>query len=144
MLKAISVLQPWASALLGPKDVENRSWPLPAEYLGVPLALHASKRYSADEAHWFTYVAGFARLPDEEIAKLLQESRQTLGAIIGVIRFEASLTQYVSPWFAGPYGWVKMDVKALATPIPCRGALSLWTVPADIEAEIRRQVGGMG
>jgi hypothetical protein len=32
------------------------------------------------------------------------------------------------------------DVHALAEPIPWTGRLSLWTVPADLEAAIREQV----
>lgn len=35
------------------------------------------------------------------------------------------------------FAWLLDDVRALAQPIPCRGALGLWTVPADIERQIR-------
>lgn len=44
LMRAISVRQPWAWLLLHKgKNVENRSWALPACYVGVPLLLHAGK-----------------------------------------------------------------------------------------------------
>lgn len=40
----------------------------------------------------------------------------------------------------GRYGWSLTNVHRLATPIPCKGALGLWDVPAEIEAQIREAV----
>jgi len=143
-MKAISVLQPWATSLLGAKDIENRTWPLPEQYLGVPLALHASKRRVGSEFTAFLDTAmngGYNAM--EAMLMTGTKFPHAYGAIIGVIVFSINVTASDSPWFAGPYGWVKLDVKALPEPISCKGALSLWGVPADIEAEIRRQVGGM-
>lgn len=37
----------------------------------------------------------------------------------------------------GRFGWVLKNILPLPSPIPCRGALGLWTVPAEIEAAIR-------
>ncbi len=37
---------------------------------------------------------------------------------------------------AGRYAWLLADVRRLPTPIPCKGALGLWRVPADVEAQI--------
>jgi len=45
-----------------------------------------------------------------------------------------------SRWFAGPYGWLLAHVITLPKPIACRGAQGLWNVPADIEAEINKQL----
>lgn len=36
----------------------------------------------------------------------------------------------------GRYAWLLADVRALPEPIPCRGAIGLWTVPADIAARL--------
>ena len=36
----------------------------------------------------------------------------------------------------GREAWQLADARAI-DPIPCRGALSLWTVPAEIEAQIK-------
>ena len=36
----------------------------------------------------------------------------------------------------GRSAWLLAEIRALPQPIPCRGALGLWTVPADVEAAI--------
>jgi hypothetical protein len=43
-------------------------------------------------------------------------------------------------WFAGPCGWVLVDVIALPIPVPCRGYQKLWTVPAEVCKEIYHQL----
>ena len=47
----------------------------------------------------------------------------------------------VGNYALGRYGWVFTGIQALAEPIPCKGALSLWPVPADVEDQIDAQVG---
>lgn len=42
-----------------------------------------------------------------------------------------------SPWFFGPFGWILEEIRPLAEPVPCKGALGLWTVPAHVEALMR-------
>jgi hypothetical protein len=41
------------------------------------------------------------------------------------------------------YGWVLGSVRKLKRPIPCKGALGLWTVPDNIASNIRRQFPGL-
>ncbi len=36
----------------------------------------------------------------------------------------------------GRWAWLLADVRALETPIPCRGALGLWNVPTDVETQL--------
>jgi hypothetical protein len=43
-------------------------------------------------------------------------------------------------WFFGPVGYVLRDVRALAKPVPCRGALGFWTLPPDVELAVAAQV----
>ena len=64
-MKAISLWQPWASAIAaGVKTVETRSWP--TSYRG-PLAIHAAKRWTAqEEAFWVEYVFDDPRSPNSE------------------------------------------------------------------------------
>lgn len=40
----------------------------------------------------------------------------------------------------GRYGWLTTNLIALPTPVPCKGALSIWDVPAEVEAQIRAQL----
>lgn len=41
-----------------------------------------------------------------------------------------------SPWAFGPWAWLLGDVRQLPAPVPCKGALGLWRVPADVEAAV--------
>jgi hypothetical protein len=41
---------------------------------------------------------------------------------------------------ADRFMWFLEDVTALAVPIPCRGALSLWDVPSEVEQQIHEQI----
>jgi hypothetical protein len=43
-------------------------------------------------------------------------------------------------WFFGPIGYILRDVHALAKPVPCKGALGFWTLPADVERAVRAQI----
>ncbi len=47
-------------------------------------------------------------------------------------------------WWAGPVGWVLVDVYALVEPVPCRGFQGFWTLPPDVEAAVRAQLGAGG
>lgn len=40
----------------------------------------------------------------------------------------------------GRYAWILTDMHVLKTPVPCKGALSLWDVPAEIEMLIGKQM----
>lgn len=40
----------------------------------------------------------------------------------------------------GRWGWVLTDVRRLPDPVPCRGALGLWTVPVDVAARLAAQL----
>jgi hypothetical protein len=42
----------------------------------------------------------------------------------------------------GRYGWLLANLQVLPEPVPCRGALGLWDVPADVAAAVEAQIGG--
>lgn len=145
-MKALTVQQPWAWAILHGKDIENRTqlW----KYRG-PLAIHAGARES--ERGFF----------DARIITAAQESDSvgpgsfygtnlptalTFSAILGVVDLvdchpDAGCCQ---PWGEQSYvehggrerrritHLVLENPRELAVPIPCKGALGLWTPPADV------------
>lgn len=44
-------------------------------------------------------------------------------------------------WFFGPVGHIfRSDMRALARPVPCRGMLGCWTLPADVERQVVGQL----
>jgi hypothetical protein len=131
VMKALTIKQPWVHAILHEgKDIENRSWQ--RNFRGW-LAIHASARPSTQ--------AGFPRghhLPD---LNALDYS-----AICGVARVVDIVTASRSKWFSRPddgsvnFGWVLADATPLKNPIPCKGALGLWTVAPKQLREIQRQL----
>jgi hypothetical protein len=148
-MRAISVRQPWAWAILHGKDVENRSrpWPL-GEY-----ALHASKLpHSKREVVPDWFVDDWESCEDMAAEAGLDWRRSVIGpltyrhmlamsgAIIGTMRVTACVTEHPSPFFCGPFGLVLANVRPIV-PIPCKGSLGAWVVPEDIEAAVRRAAG---
>jgi len=43
-------------------------------------------------------------------------------------------------WFFGPIGYVLRDVRALSTPVPCRGWQGFWTLPPKVESAVTSQI----
>lgn len=141
-MKALTVQQPWAWAIVhGGKDVENRTqaW----SYRG-PLAIHAGTRVS-DRGMRSELVrqAWIERGGGDDPLRALK-----IGSIIGVA-YLADVHIAVtgccdSVWAEQSYdehgGRTRRDIvhleldsaRPLDEPIPCRGALGLWTPPRDV------------
>lgn len=151
-MKALSLTQPWATLVaIGQKSIETRSWS--TAYRGV-LAIHAAK--------------GFPRYclelcTEEPFRDVLRSHRllireMPLGAIVAVARLTAvERTESIRLFgYAGipmlphemefgdysdhRFGWVLADVRRLPVPVPCKGALGLWDVPAEIYEAIAPQL----
>ena len=139
-MKALSLTQPWATAIArGVKTVETRSWS--TRFRGQ-IAIHASKGFPADARDFASVEHTLGRLP----------SSVPLGAIIAVativnvVQTEEiesqvdEIERLYGDFSRGRFGWILEDVIALPKPIPCRGALSLWDVPEEVERQIREQL----
>lgn len=149
-MKALTVQQPWAWAIFNGKNIENRTqaW----KYRG-PLAIHAGNRWS-DRGQWslrvqraFHKVAPEYRMREFYLAHLNGHlPGGAIGAIIGVVDLvdvhpDAGCC---APWGEESYvehgGRQRRNIvhlvleqpRLLPEPIPCRGALGLWNLPADI------------
>jgi hypothetical protein len=142
-MKALSLLQPWATLImLGYKEFETRSWA--TKHRG-PLAIAASAGKPA--------AAREACAPGTDIAQLLANHNLTFddlprGAILGVCQVE-SMHKMDETWdlvlgevelACGDYtngrvAWALSHVQPFATPVACKGALSLWKVPTDVEGQ---------
>lgn len=64
------------------------------------------------------------------------------GKIIGVVNLTNCVTESISPWFFGRYGFVMEAATTLSTLIPASGALGLWDVSSEIEDAIKDQIKG--
>lgn len=119
-MKAISVMQPWAWAIVaGHKRVENRSWR--TSYRG-PLAIHAGKSHK-----WMTEGLRFLRSqgiePPEEF---------DFGAVLGMVELYdcRPVGEVVDPFAFGPQCFLLRGAKMLKTPVPYAGQLAFFFVEA--------------
>lgn len=140
-LRALSLTQPWATLVfLGFKEYETRTWgPRPPPGL---IAIHAALKmpgYAKDLAGC-NMVRGLLKC---------EPAALPLGAIVGVgfvsnvDKMGAHTAHGVSDqerrfgdWTAGRFAWRFDWALALFEPIPCKGALSLWKVPAEIAEQL--------
>ena len=135
-LRALTVLQPWANAIAyGTKRVENRGWLPPANFIGARIAIHAGKRHDYN-----------ARLA--EGCSWPEAAAVRYGAVLAVATVTGSCNVVLgcdgdcSPWAVrGQDHWHLADVRPLAEPVPCRGALGLWRLPGDVEKAVLAQMG---
>lgn len=139
-MKAISIRQPWAWAILhAGKRIENRSWY--CRYRG-PILIHASKGMTRDEYGDFRdYYEGFEcgrpELADPLHPRFGQSTRVPLptmddlprGGIVGRAVIVDCISESRDPWFFGPYGIVLDEVEPLPFR-PLKGMLGLFEVPS--------------
>lgn len=151
-MKALTLIRPWAAAVahLG-KNVENRTWRPPSALIGQRFAIHAGVKVDALALRLIDLGQlehGLPVLPDAGPQGVICTVR--LAAVFsaaGVFSrdeckaIERKYGAGFFRWWFGPVGWVLADVRTLATPIPCRGAQGLWTLPADVEAAVLAQEG---
>jgi hypothetical protein len=158
-VKAISLWQPWASAIaLGAKRIETRDWA--TSYRG-PLAIHAAKRCIKSEFEEFEDSCEWKGALDRGPFPfdVLDLSLEPFGCIVAVCRLAQCYpthaiadhllheTQYrewdkdrcygwteynMGNFGPGRFGWILEDVRPLAKPIPFRGAQRLFEVPDSI------------
>ena len=134
-MKAITVRQPFADAIIQPGDkpkrTENRGNALPAQCIGVPVLLHAAK------AEFRNAVLCRGRdWPDQR------------GVILGAIRFTGShQANTKGPLCCAPWGWpdawhwdIATDVVRLDQPVPAVGFLGFWTPDEVALTAVRRQI----
>jgi len=158
-VRAITVKQPWAWAIAtGAKTVENRGRPHPwTSAIGVRIAIHAGKGWDA------TALNGRALI---DLA-LAVEGQRPEHVANGGVPYAAALPYLLpnchhqgavmatalladvhagtpgcgcDPVWAAPDQWhlILRDI-APVKPVPCRGALGLWPLPADVLQLVRPQ-----
>jgi len=109
-VRALTIRQPWAALIAhGAKRIENRTWG--TAWRGT-LLIHAAK--SADP-----YPDGVAWVDGADV-------RSAIVAVATLADIHVCDGE-CSPWAeAGRHHWVLSDVRPVAEPVPCKGALGLW------------------
>ena len=139
MMKAITLWQPWAGAMAaGLKKIETRR--NRCHHYGH-VCIHAGS-YDTPMELW-------TGLPDciEDIPLPLRVRGHILCLveIVGCAPTEALRPDEPERSFGdfspGRYGILTQNLRALKRPVPCRGFQAVpWTVPPEVEAEVRRQL----
>jgi hypothetical protein len=128
--RALTLWQPWVHAIShGSKRLENRKQKPPAALIGSHIAIHAGKTLRLWDLAWINEQFGY-EFRESEIPRM---------AVVATARIDGYVTSSTDPWFFGPYGWRLSDVVTLPEPVPCKGALGLWTMPTDVAAAVARQ-----
>jgi hypothetical protein len=149
-MKALSIIQPFASLIaLGAKNIETRSWP--TKHRGW-IAIHSSKAFS-DACQMFC--------SSEPCRSELKKGFDTIrdlprGAIIAVARISdcSPTTEFMraklfknqlafGDFSNGRFAWFLTSVIPLTRPIPCKGALGLWTPPENIDRQLYISLNGV-
>lgn len=128
-MKALSVKQPWAEAILSlGKDIENRNW---RTTLRETIAIHASLGISKGDVDAFSmFVSDILKTETiSEIRDRFYDKTLPLGVIVGTVDIVDCVEEHDSPWFCGPYGFVLENPRRLVNPIEIRGSLGFWEVP---------------
>lgn len=162
MMKALTIKQPWAWAILrAGKNVENRTWG--TVYRG-PLLIHSSLKIDEDaladpriRAAWLR-VTGLPApsriIPGPGPTRLGHEvslhGDPELGVAAGLATLvdvhpcgETCADVYCGPWGEVDYGtwhWILEDPQQLPAPIPVKGRLGLWTVDPALAARVLADV----
>jgi hypothetical protein len=147
-MKALSITRPWPKLIIRcGKRVENRTWT--THHRGL-LLLHAAQSWEptaltlAAQAQWnLGEDLGVDRLSRRDadhptgivaVAELVDVCGVTVGTDQGTC-------PQCGPWaFAGQYHWRLDQVRPLPEPIPCRGALGLWTPDPTVVEQVTAQL----
>lgn len=144
MMKALTVLQPWATPIArGWKKIENRKWAPPMVQYGADFAIHAG----ANARSGRDYLADLSRVRElVKVPKLDELLEADAGKVVAVVTMHTvvekrrELAAQDQLWFVGPYGWVLTQCRRLPKPVAVRGQQGLWYLPADVERQVRAQL----
>lgn len=127
-MRAITVRQPWAWQIIHQrKDVENRTRNIAGAYRG-PVAIHAAQKYDD---------VAMARLPKRAPQWVTEPRFFYPGVILGVVDLVDVVEDSTSEWAQpGMKHLVLANPRAVADLIPCKGALGLWTPPAEVTSRL--------
>lgn len=149
-MKALSIRQPWAWAILhAGKRIENRDWK-GCSYRG-PLLIHAAKgcgKAEFDDAIESIITIGAPRGLVRTVAEMsvalrgvhhgegtwVPRDEMQFGGIVGVCDVVDVVRESTDPWFFGPLGLVLANVRPLPF-VPLNGALGLFEVPDAVVAK---------
>ncbi len=143
-MKALSLTQPWASAVaIEIKQWETRSWP--TSFRGE-VAIHAAKGFPA----WAKEFARFSGRDYEDLPSVMEIPLGKIVCIANLVdcqrteNVRGKLSRCEQEWgdYAdGRFAFKLENVRVLKAPVAVRGALGFWTVPFDETNEVLQAIG---
>ncbi len=113
-VKTLSIRHPWAELIIqGYKDFENRTWK--TNFRGE-IYIHAGKKF--DREGYLFVRKNFTQIE-------MDNFDFQYGGIVGTAEVVDCVSDSLSPWFLGPYGFALKNAKKIPF-IPCRGALGFF------------------
>jgi hypothetical protein len=112
MLRALTLWRPWPWAILRAargkrKLIENRDWSLPKALIGVPILIHAGKKWDAEGARFIQELLGLVGLPpaawDEGLV-----GQMVVDSVLSKARGDVAPSGQ-ERWFFGDYGFLLND-----------------------------------
>ena len=153
-MRCLSTKQPWIGAIiLRDKRTENRGWPAPPWIIGKDIALHASRKPDWDAPMYAWDASGLVppRVTWQTQARWCRDNAAALGAVLAVAVLagchhasNASECRCGRWAAAGQHHWMLDNVRLLADPVPCDGALRLWPLPGGVEKAVWAQLQDKG
>ena len=147
-MRALTLTQPWAGLVAaGIKLIENRPRKIiSSAHFGSRIAIHASREidreayddiYRIDPRTDIRMVSADAPWPR---LSHITNAVIAVATVVRVVEDPRELGEHAR-WYFGPIGYVLSDVRALVAPVPCRGRIGLWTMPAAVELAVCAQIG---
>lgn len=150
-MKAISLWQPWASAIaLGLKRIETRGWR--TNHRG-PVAICAAQHRAPELRDIFNDLMDEHRTARLEFADWLSLNYDLLpfGKVVAVVDLARCVPveqlEYISEmerafgnYADGRFGWVFDQITQIREPVPVVGRQQLFNLPAAVEAKVRGQL----
>jgi hypothetical protein len=125
-MKAITLWQPWASAIAtGLKHFETRSWG--TTYRGQ-LAIHAARRKIDEAGVELARRHGLAELPLGAVVAV-GELEDCIPMSDGLIDAIGEVERDLGDWRIGRWAWKLGKVRVFPDPIAMRGWQGMWNAP---------------
>lgn len=125
-MKTLSIRQPWAYLIVhAGKDVENREW---LTRIRGPILIHAGAtmtRADYEACALFCSSLPDGTLPPDFHFPTREQLKSQCGGIVGAAHIVDCVTDFKSPWFCGPFGFVLKDAAELKF-VPCKGMLGFF------------------
>lgn len=168
-MKALSLLQPWASLVaVGAKGFETRSWgtnhrgdvaicasaALPKTVLDLcwqdefsrnfllsfGIAPHQVQNYCYEARNRCKLLPRGQVIAVANLAEVLKTDGRAISEMSTWRSHARPAEQLFGDYSEGRFAWRLTSVRQLANPISVKGMLGLWTLPADVEKKVMAQL----